>query len=104
MVFLSGMAITVSAELAGSYLMEMVSGEYLWSYEGFYLNYEGRIALKPAILFGLLVLFAVKEVNPKLAEFQERYKNAVIHNLLFGIVSACFLIDLLARFWLGSNL
>lgn len=103
LVFLSGMAVTTLAELAGSYIMEYMTGTFLWSYEGFFLNYEGRIALKPAILFGLLVLLAVKAIHPKIKEIQEKY-NTVFHNMLFGIVAVLFVADLLARFWLGSNM
>ena len=85
------------------YIMELTTGTFLWSYEGFFLNFEGRIALKPAILFGLLVLLAVKAIHPKLKEIQEKY-NTAVHNVIFCIVTVLFVADLLARFWLGSNM
>ena len=103
-VFMSGMAVTTAAELAGSYVTEMLTGKLLWSYDGFFLNFEGRIALKPSILFGLLVLFPVKAIHPKIAEMQGKYKNSAIHNILFGITAVIFMADLLARIFAGSNI
>ncbi len=104
MVFLSGMVITTVAELIGSYVMELLTGGFLWNYEELFLNFEGRIALKPAILFGLLVLLAIEVVHPKITNIQKKYKDSLPHNIMFGIIATLFTIDLLARFWLGSNL
>ncbi len=103
-VFLSGMIIATAAECIGGYIMELIIGTFLWRYEGFFLNFEGRIALKPAILFGLLVLLAVKAVHPKIRQMQNKCNDSKIHNVVFGIVSTFFVTDLIARFWLGSNI
>lgn len=98
------MIIATAAECIGSYIMELIIGTFLWSYEGFFLNFEGRIALKPAILFGLLVLLAVKAVHPKIRQMQNKCNDSKIYNVVFGMVSTFFVTDLITRFWLGSSI
>ena len=52
-VFLGIMAVTTITELIGSYIMEAVTGGWMWDYERFAFNFQGRIALNPSIRFGI---------------------------------------------------
>lgn len=103
LVFAFGVAVAVVAELIASYLMEALIGEFLWDYRGYFMNFQGRIALKPDLMFGFLILAGVFIVQPFLARIQDRYDDSRIHNLSFWLVLILFIIDLIARIPLGSN-
>lgn len=53
LVFFGIMFIATAIELAGSYIMEYTSGDWMWNYERYAFDFEGRIALNPSIRFGL---------------------------------------------------
>ncbi len=103
LVFISGTVIATSAELLASYILEITTGDYMWDYTGYFMNYDGRIALVPGLMFGLLIYAAICHLQPAIIRFQEKYRNNRIHNISFLIISALFIADLLCRIWLGSN-
>ena len=94
-IFLFGTLIATAFELLGSYIAEWVTGEQLWTYEDMFLNFQGRIALKPDIYFGLLILLGVYGVKPGLEKMQQKYDNSVVHNVICGTVAAVFLADVI---------
>ncbi|MBR4494533.1 MAG: hypothetical protein IKP14_07450, partial [Clostridiales bacterium] len=69
-------------------------GGFLWNYSSFFMNFQGRIALKPAIMFGLLILGGVLVIHPKMTSLQEKFKDSIIHKILFFIVALAFAADL----------
>ena len=102
-IFLVGGVTATLAELAGSYVMEWMMGDFLWTYRGEFLNFQGRIALKPDLYFAILILFGIYYVHPRLVKFQEKYDRNVLHNLAALLIFLLFLSDFIARFYLGSN-
>ena len=102
-VFFTGTIISTLAELIGSYLSELISGKTLWDYSDYFLNFQGRIALKPDMIFGLLTLFVFFQICPVITNLQKRYKYNIKHNIITGSLAVLFCIDLIARIWLGSN-
>lgn len=62
--FLTGTAVCTLCELLASYGMEAILGEFLWSYDGWPLNFQGRISLFSSLLFGALTLVLVFGVTP----------------------------------------
>ena len=65
-IFLIGTALVTGVELLGSYIMEWTVGYIMWDYSGMFGNYDGRIAVKTSILFGLLIMFGIYSVHPRM--------------------------------------
>ena len=103
-VFLSGALLSTAAELATSYFLEYLTGHFLWDYSDFFMNFEGRIAVKPEIMFGLLVLFGIKVVHPKMNELQKKFRDKVIHDVIFIPIALLFFADVAASLILKTGL
>ena len=54
-----GTLIAVTAELIASYIIEAAAGYPLWDYTGYFMNFDGRIALEPGLMFGLLIWLVI---------------------------------------------
>lgn len=52
-VFFAIIIITTVIELAASYIMEWTTGSWMWNYERFWMDFEGRVAPNPSFRFGL---------------------------------------------------
>lgn len=50
--FAAIVVLTTAVELAGSYLMELATGGWMWDYTAYAWNFQGRIALSPSLRFG----------------------------------------------------
>ena len=101
--FIFGTIIATLAELIGSYIMEFFTGSFLWDYKDEFLNFEGRIALKPDLIFGFLICVGIGLIQPKLVKYQEKYEDSKLRNILFIIIFILFVIDILLKFIFGSN-
>lgn len=91
---------TTIVELITSYIMEFVLGEWLWDYTDYFMNFQGRIALSTSIRFGLggmIILYALNPWIKKKVLPDKRIK--MISYILF----MAFIIDIVARPFLGSN-
>ena len=93
LIFIAATVIATVIELLGSYLQEALTGSFSWDYSSFFLNYEGRIALKPDILFVLLSLYGMKQVVPAIEILRDKYGGSKVHNLIFVIIFGLFIID-----------
>ena len=102
-VFVVGTLVAVTAELIASYIIEAVVGYPLWDYTGYFMNFDGRIALEPGLMFGLLIWLAICIFQPAIIKLQEKFKTSKTHNICFSLIIILFLIDLVSRIWLGSN-
>lgn len=103
--FISIILLCTAVELLTSYLMEYVTGSWLWDYTKDGPNFQGRIALKSSVRFGIIGMAALYGVWPALDKMFVSLKNnrpkvfGVISYLLIGL----FLIDVAARFFVGGN-
>ena len=104
LVFIAGTVIATLAELIASYIIDRAGGSSMWDYNGYFLNFQGRIALEPSLMFGLLIFVAVCLIQPGIIKLQKRYHDSKSHNICFIIIVAAFFIDLISRIWLGSNI
>ena len=102
-VFVVGTVVATLAELIASYIIEATIGERMWDYTGYFLNFEGRIALVPDLMFGLMIFVAMCLIQPGLKKLQNKFRDSKPHNIGFIIITAFFMIDLIARIWLGCN-
>ena len=53
LVFVGVVVLTTVLELIASYIMQAITGGWLWDYTSYSFNFQGRIALNPSIRFGL---------------------------------------------------
>jgi len=104
LVFIVGTIVAVLAELIASYMIEMAGGDPMWDYTGYFMNFNGRIALVPGLMFGLLIWVAICLIQPALIRLQDRFRKNKAHMIGFCVIAALFFIDLIARIWLGSNI
>ena len=102
-VFITGTLVATTAELIASYIIDRIIGIPMWDYHGYFMNFDGRIALEPALMFGLLIWAAVCLIHPAIIKLQEKYRDSKIHKLLVIIITILFLVDLICRIWLGGN-
>jgi len=71
-VFALGTVIAVIAELIASYIIDVFVGSPLWDYTGYFMNFDGRIALVPGLMFGFLIWLAICVVHPAIITFQNK--------------------------------
>lgn len=102
-VFFAGVITVTLAELAASYVMEWIMHARLWTYHEEFLNFDGRIALRPALYFGVLSLIGVYFVHPRVVRFLDKYNKSALFNAFVALIFLLFSADVIARFFLGSN-
>ncbi len=64
LVFFGVALIATGIELAASYFLEWTTGSWLWDYQRFAFDFQGRIALNPSIRFGLWGLCVFYGIQP----------------------------------------
>lgn len=102
LVFLFAMFITTVLELFGSYIMEIMMGDWLWDYGHYFLNFQGRIALWSSVKFGIGGVIILYIMEPAFKAVVNRV-NIKIINITAFIIAIVFFTDLLLRPFLGSN-
>ena len=81
--FLAALVSTI-AELATSYLLELVIGHSLWNYSFYRFHFEGRIAIVPSLLFGLLGVFAVYLLIPGILKLYDKMPKPLRYVIVYG--------------------
>ncbi|MDO4787814.1 MAG: putative ABC transporter permease [Johnsonella sp.] len=102
LIFLSIMLLATLLELLTSYIMEATIGEWLWNYNEYFLNFQGRIALKSSLRFALGGSIILYLIHPMLESILKKQSEKQLM-IIFGIVALFFFTDLAARPFLGSN-
>ena len=102
-VFVVGTVVATVAELVASYILDATVGEKMWDYTGYFMNFEGRIALVPDLMFGLMIAVAICLIQPFIKKLQAKFRDSKAHNIGFIVITVLFAIDLISRIWLGSN-
>ena len=100
--FCAVVVLTTVIELITSYIMEYTIGEWLWDYDNYKYQFQGRIALNTSIRFGLgglVILYGIHPVRDKLIT---AINNRKMHMITYGLAGV-FFIDLVMRAFLGSN-
>ena len=104
LVFVVGTVFATLCELTASYIIDAVSGKKMWDYTGYFLNFDGRIAFEPSMMFGIMIFVAICLIHPGIKKLQDKTRSSKVHNILFIILAGLFFIDLISRIWLGSNI
>ena len=102
-IFCLGAVLSATAELIGSYFVDIFIGKPLWNYSTYFGNFEGRIAVKPALTFGFLTVLGYFVAMPKLKEFQKNH-DTLLRTIVSFMLSLLFIADFAARFFVGSNM
>lgn len=103
-VFVIGTLVATAAELTASYIIDATLGTPMWDYTGYFLNFKGRIAFEPSMMFGLMIWAAICLIQPGIKKLQEKGRDSKAHNIVFIIITVLFAVDLISRIWLGSNI
>ena len=101
-VFLLTVILCTILELLVSYILELILGEWLWDYKGYFLNFQGRICLSGSLRFGLMALAGVYLVPPVIDIYTENTPRLLCTIITFTLM-ALFFADCIARLFLGSN-
>lgn len=86
-------------ELLTSYIMEWTTGGWLWDYDRFAWNFQGRIALNPSIRFGIGGMFFLYCVQP-LLEKADGVLTEKTRSLLSGSLFVLICVDFLYHVFL----
>lgn len=91
-------------ELAATYILQFNNIPYnkLWDYHKYPFNFEGRIALRPSVRFGLLGAGMFYFALPLYDKFV-KMKNQKVCNIITAVAVGLFVIDLLFRIKYGNN-
>ena len=102
-IYFESVILSTVVELLSTYIIDFCGGNFrnLWDYSGEFMNFQGRIALIPDAKFGIIALLAIYIVQPILKKFISTNQKKI--NILTISILALFLVDLIARIWLGSN-
>lgn len=74
-IFVVATLISAGVELIGSYIMEAITGSFAWDYSEMFGNFQGRIAVKPDMMFGFLTLIAYFGVMPLMEKWHKVNKK-----------------------------
>ncbi len=103
--FVIAVFVATAAELLTSYLMELAIGKWLWDYTNDIPNFQGRIALKSSLRFGILGIVGLYVVHPLISRLVEsaKQKRPKAFNIVCVVMLLIFMADVVARLFLGSN-
>lgn len=85
--FVGVLVLTTVVELIGSYLMEALTGGFMWDYSQLAFNYEGRIALESSMRFAIGGTFLMYVVQPPFERSVDKHPKVFrIAALLIAII------------------
>ena len=96
-VFFLIVVISTLLELSGSYIMEALTGGWMWDYTRFAWNFQGRIALNPSLRFGaggMVFLYLFQPAFEKLTAI--RHQKALSAVTVLALL--LFLLDAVTAF------
>lgn len=98
-VFVGIVLIATLVELAASYLMEWATGGWMWNYERFRFNFQGRIAPNPSLRFGAGGMVLLYGLLPLLRRLSRRLSARVV-NATAALLASVFCADCVYTFLL----
>lgn len=98
-IFLNIIMITTIVELIGSYIMEFLTGSWMWDYSNYFLNFEGRIALNPSIRFGIGGIIIIYVLQPFFEKIMTKIPNHLINVISLKLI-LLLILDCIYTFFL----
>lgn len=80
--FIGGFIVGSIVEYLVSFLGEILLGIKWWDYTGKFLNVNGRICFSYSIFWGLLAIYLMKVINPKVDKIIDWLKKKINYKLL----------------------
>ena len=87
LVFLGIVAVTTVTELIGSYLMEWLTGDWMWDYRRFSFDFQGRIALNPSLRFGAGGMIILYLFQPFFERLTARIPRGALRAVSWGLAA-----------------
>ena len=91
--FVAIVIITTVIELIGSYIMEFMTGSWMWDYTKYDIHFQGRIALNPSIRFGLGGMVFLYVLQPLFEKMTHAMSKKTL-NAVSGALALIFACDL----------
>ena len=90
-------------ELMSTFICDLVKSDWrkLWSYDGEFMNFQGRIALFPGLKFGLIGLLGIYLIIPIIDRLKNSNKKPAV--IISYLVIAIFIIDVIIHIFTGST-
>lgn len=85
--FLMGTILMTLVELGGSYFCTEILHQTFWDYSKEFLNFQGRICLRSSLTWGVLTIFSIKYLKPKLDKLYKKEANVKIFKRIIKIVA-----------------
>lgn len=101
--FLSIVALASVVELVTSYLMEAALGQWLWDYSDYAFNFQGRVALKSSLRFGIGGMLLLYGLQPVLEWLTNKWKHTKTYHIVAYIILGAFMLDVVIHLFIGSN-
>lgn len=90
--FFIGILLMTFLELIASYFCEYILHQILWDYSKEFLNFQGRICLRSSLTWGVLTIFSIKYLKPKLDKIYKKEKNLKsFKHLVIGLAAYTFI-------------
>ena len=87
--FVGVVVLTTVLELIASYIMQAITGGWLWDYTSYAFNFQGRIALNPSIRFGLGGMLFLYLLQPLFRRLSAKMPDRVLF-AVSGSLAACW--------------
>lgn len=97
-IFVAIVLLTTTVELVGSYLMEWLTGSWMWDYTRFRYQFQGRISLSASLRFGIGGMFFLYVLQPLFTRLSDRLRGWPLY-LISGSLAVLLLIDTAITFW-----
>ena len=93
--------IAAGVELVSTYILDLAHVDWsaLWEYSDYAINFDNRIALLPALKFGILACIIMYGAQKEIDEFVNDKTKHIVHIALIAL----FAIDLAVHLMIGSN-
>lgn len=101
LVFIGIVIVTTVIELAASYIMEFIRGDWMWDYTRFSFNFQGRVALNPSIRFGIggmIILYLLHPLFSRAVKAMSDNVRAAAAGILAVILAADILFLIVRSF------
>ena len=97
LVFVGIIIITTLVELVGSYIMEIITGSWMWDYRSYSFNFQGRIALNPSLRFGIGGMVFLYVLQPLFVKISNKIPVKAF-TIITTTMAVIFLIDVVVFF------
>lgn len=98
LVFVGVVVLTTVLELIASYIMQAITGGWLWDYTSYSFNFQGRIALNLSIRFGLGGMLFLYLLQPLFRRLSAKMPDRVLFTVS-GSLAILMLLDTIYTFF-----